>query len=274
MMMSMDLYMFPFDCQNLQIGVKPNKKDITEVVLASGERSINMILRQEWDVVGHLCRAYHTDPSTSSSTKVYSSMHIIVLVRRESGWYVKNIMLPTVAMVILNYTVYAFPLDEVGARMEIAVGLVLATAVNKIVVSDKLAKVPYQTFIDRFQGACFYYQLFLGIQMPAIYLAYVGIEHNVAFWLNIILFLSSAILFFALCYSFTQSLTRHLTDVDVCLLRTMTRKNHRLRRSSNRSPITLLGRQLTCSYAVPRTAVAAYSYERSPQFSEQRRYRW
>lgn len=215
MMMSMDLYMFPFDCQNLQIGVKPNKKDITEVVLASGERSINMILRQEWDVVGHLCRAYHTDPSTSSSTKVYSSMHIIVLVRRESGWYVKNIMLPTVAMVILNYTVYAFPLDEVGARMEIAVGLVLATAVNKIVVSDKLAKVPYQTFIDRFQGACFYYQLFLGIQMPAIYLAYVGIEHNVAFWLNIILFLSSAILFFTLCYSFTQSLTRHLTDVDV-----------------------------------------------------------
>ena len=213
-MLAMDLYMFPFDCQNLQIGVKPNKKDIHDVVLiAGGECSINSFPRNEWQCHGHICRSYHTDPTNSSTGKIYSSLHIILLMERESGWYVKNIMLPSVALVLLNYTIYAFDPDDVASRMEIAVGLVLATAVNKIVVSDKLAKVPYQTFIDRFQSACFYYQLFIGIQMPAISIS-TNFEKGVGQWVNMILFLSSFIFFFVMCYFYMIKLRKHLESID------------------------------------------------------------
>ena len=196
----MDLYMFPFDCQNLQIIVKPNKKDISQVVLTPGEAALNKIPATEWAIVGNLCRTDHTDPSTSTAGKVYSSMHIIMLVQRESGWYVKNIIFPTVSMVALNCTVYAFPLHEIGSRMEIAVGLVLATAINKIAVHEKLARISYQTFIDRFQSACFYFQVWVGFSLVPIKLT-ASLDPTAGFWLNIALLFISFLWFITMCLS-------------------------------------------------------------------------
>ena len=79
-----------------------------------------------------LCLLHHqrytTDPLDSSTKKVYSCLHIVVLTQREHGWYVNNILFPTSCLTLLTFIVFAFDTKEIGGRMETAVSLLLAGA--------------------------------------------------------------------------------------------------------------------------------------------------
>jgi len=172
-MMSMDLFMFPFDCQNLQICLRAHKRDISLVKLVpSKEKSMLTQPRHEWNVVGHCTKRYTTDPMDSSTKKVYSCLHIVVLTQREHGWYVNNILFPTTCLTLLSFIVFFFDTKDISGRMETAVSLVLAGIASKFTVGDKLPKVPYQTFIDRYQDSCFYHQMGITFTIPIVYLSH------------------------------------------------------------------------------------------------------
>ena len=94
MIPNMSLDMFPFDFQNLRICIKPHKKTIDEVELhpLPDECAIEHHARHEWNVIWSRTAMYATNPEHSTTAKVYSALHVIVLVERESDWHVRMIM--------------------------------------------------------------------------------------------------------------------------------------------------------------------------------------
>ena len=100
---------------------------------------------------------------------MYSCLHIIVLVERESAWYTRNIMMPEAALVLLTFVCFLMDVDDIGSRMETAVALLLANIATKFVVSDYMPKVPYRTIVDLYMDACFFNQFFVGVGNGIVY---------------------------------------------------------------------------------------------------------
>ena len=62
--------------------------------------------------------------------------------------------------------------EFVTAQLTLNRGTPLAGIASKFTVGDKLPKVPYQTFIDRYQDSCFYHQFGITFTIPIVYLSH------------------------------------------------------------------------------------------------------
>ncbi|KAH8061310.1 GABA-A receptor [Aureococcus anophagefferens] len=130
---NMSLHFFPFDVQNLRICIKPHKKTIDEV---------------------------------------YSSLHIIVLVERESDWHIRMIMLPILLIAVCSLCCFAFGVDDIAGRMETAVALMLTNVATKFTITDYMPKVPYRTLCDFYLDVCFFCQFGVTLSNAAIFILY------------------------------------------------------------------------------------------------------
>lgn len=174
MIPNMSLDMFPFDFQNLRICIKPHKKTIDEVELhpLKEECAIEHHARHEWNVLGSRTAMYATNPEHSTTAKVYSALHIIVLVERESDWHVRMIMWPIFLINVCALSVYAFPLEDLAGRMETSIALLLTNVATRFTTSDYMPKVPYRTLCDEYLDSCFFFQ-FLGlVSNPLLYMGW------------------------------------------------------------------------------------------------------
>jgi hypothetical protein len=161
-MMEMGLKYFPFDAQNLQIILKPHKLDETNVILkySPDESASDFHPVHEWRFVGFCAKHYRTDPNTSTVGKIYSSLHVVICVQRESGWFVNNILIPTFILTMVSWATFGlYPTGEYAVRMDSAVGTILATVANKFVVADSLPKVPYRSLVDIYLDVSFLCQV-------------------------------------------------------------------------------------------------------------------
>ena len=114
---------------------------------------------------------YATNPEHSTTAKVYSSLHVVVLVERESDWHVRMIMVPILLIAVCSLSVYAFAIEELSGRMETAIALLLTNVATKFTISDFMPKVPYQTLCDVYIDTLFYCQFAMVISNPLLYLA-------------------------------------------------------------------------------------------------------
>ena len=171
---NMSLHFFPFDVQNLRICIKPHKKTIEEVELHPllDEMAIEHHARHEWRVIGTCSAMYATNPEHSTTGKVYSSLHIIVLVERESDWHVRMIMLPIFLIAVCSLCCYAFEVSDLAGRMETAVALLLTNVATKFTIADYMPKVPYRTLCDFYLDVCFFCQFGIAISNAALFLLY------------------------------------------------------------------------------------------------------
>ena len=174
MIPNMSLDMFPFDFQNLRICIKPHKKTIDEVELhpLPDECAIEHHARHEWNVIGSRTAMYATNPEHSTTAKVYSALHVIVLVERESDWHVRMIMWPIFLINICALSVYAFPLEDLAGRMETSVALLLTNVATRFTTSDYMPKVPYSTLCDEILDWCFFFQFIGLVSNPLLYLGW------------------------------------------------------------------------------------------------------
>ena len=53
-----------------------------------------------------------TDPAQSTQSKIYSTLHIVILFERKYEWYVWNIVAPNLLLVLLNLTCYTMPVRQ------------------------------------------------------------------------------------------------------------------------------------------------------------------
>ena len=107
---NMDLSYFPFDCQNLQVGLRTTRLEVEKVVLKARNDCCSLHHHgvHEWVVLDHLMKDFVTDPALSSAHKEYSIMFITVLVRRQSMWFVNNILITSTLLVIFTWASYIY----------------------------------------------------------------------------------------------------------------------------------------------------------------------
>jgi hypothetical protein len=160
-MTSMNLRLFPFDCQNLQLQLKPYKLPIEDVIFAqrpSADSCIEHHVSHEWNLSGHCMKVYKTDPLTSSVGKQYSTVFITVLTQRKSNWFTANIFIPSFILLLLSWLVYTIDPVNIGNRNELALATLTALIANKYVVADQLPKVDYRTMVDFYLDGIFLLQ--------------------------------------------------------------------------------------------------------------------
>lgn len=107
---AMELNLFPFDCQNLLISLKPYKLPYEEVILVSkpeDECAMDNNVTQEWEVFGHCTMSDTTDPATSSANKSYSMLSITILVTRRPGWFINNVFFVSLLLLFVSWSTFA-----------------------------------------------------------------------------------------------------------------------------------------------------------------------
>jgi len=162
-LMSLDLQMFPFDVQNLSINLRSKRQDITDTVLEyfSEESTVDAHPQHEWIFHGYSAMTYTTLPHYSTTGKIYSSLHIVVLVQRHSGWFINNVFLVSFVLTLVSWTAYALPITQLHpGQYDITLLTLLASITNKYVIGDKLPKVPYRTIVDTYIDMSFLCQIF------------------------------------------------------------------------------------------------------------------
>jgi hypothetical protein len=203
-MMEMGLKFFPFDAQNLQIILKPHKLEEQKVVLrySSDESASDFHPVHEWRFVGFCAKHYRTDPNTSTTNKIYSSLHIVICVQRESGWFINNIIIPTFVLTMVAWATFGlYPTGQYAVRMNASVGTILATIENKFAAGDSLSKVPYRSMVDLYIDMSFICQAIAVISTALVFMyatprAYAREEHEVVGEYFCLLFVCCLCVFF------------------------------------------------------------------------------
>ena len=236
---NMSLHLFPFDVQQLRICIKPLNHTIDEVELhaANDDSDVEHHARHEWRILGHCTTTYATNAETYTSDdslcsaaeyapKVYSSLHIIVLVERESDWYVRSILMPMVSLVVLSMCCYAFKVDAIAGRMESSVALILTNIAMKFSVGDFMPKVPYRTLCDWYLEVSFFCQFGVCVSHAFIFLVHLALRNvHLRFFglwairidecLNVLCFLCAVGALVRLNVYAWRRLQRHHTEVEL-----------------------------------------------------------
>eukprot|EP00939_MAST-03C_sp_MAST-3C-sp1_P004124 g4124.t1 len=151
-----DLRLFPFDSQILEIRLK--SKNVHHVI---GHKSANVQLENpvtwrgkkghsvsseadwlaEWDIA---------TIDGAPDGKHHSMYRIQVCVLRDSSSTFSNLVLPLATILLLSFTAYFVPAEDIADRLQISVTMLLTTMTFKFILSDILPSVPYRTVLDNY----------------------------------------------------------------------------------------------------------------------------
>lgn len=155
---TMELDLFPFDCHNLRIVLKPYKLPFEEAFLSpysSDPCSMDYQITQEWNILGFSMTSDKTDPKQSSTNKSYSTLSPTVLVVRRSGWFKNNVFIVSMLLLFVSWAALAFNPSELSTRLGTCSAMLLANISTKYVVGDAIPKVSFRTLCDLYIDLCF-----------------------------------------------------------------------------------------------------------------------
>ncbi len=164
---SMELPLFPFDEQRLQIKLltgwsTDDEENSVQLVQNKNSkyRSIvntdNFLQSSEYKLFDTLkFESKYTNSADSASNKKYSLLHCSMLVERRIGYWYTNVMLPLFIVTSCVLPSYAVPPDEFGDRASILFTLLLAQVAYKHVIAEKLPNISYMTLLDCYVFFCF-----------------------------------------------------------------------------------------------------------------------
>jgi hypothetical protein len=103
---------FPLDYHELRICVRSHKMEQTKANLVLWPKHTHMESNGQvglWQLVGHRADVLQTDKGTSSTSKVYSEFHAVVMVQRCQRWYLWQLLYYILASVFLCWRVLVAP---------------------------------------------------------------------------------------------------------------------------------------------------------------------
>ncbi|XP_070560478.1 neuronal acetylcholine receptor subunit alpha-9-II-like isoform X2 [Ptychodera flava] len=166
----MELYDFPFDCQDLTIRIMSDWPD-TDVQFKKN-MSIKDSIRidtftgaQEWDLHKHvISQAVDEDRELTGSHRKYPMYHITAHVQRRIGFYLWNVAL--IMFLIMCMTFASFSVDpfEPADRLSVTLTLLLTSVAFKFVVSQSLPTISYLTILDKYILFCMTFQCIMVVQ--------------------------------------------------------------------------------------------------------------
>jgi len=156
---------FPFDFVDLRISVRSHKHSAADMVLTHwkdrGRSSTSVddatacaavdarsCSCDQWEVIGHRSEVFTTTSQASSTGKRYSEFSIVVMIQRQSQWYMINVFLVMFALLLMSLACLMIPVNDVGQRLEILLGIYFCVTAVRFSVAEQLPKLPYNTFAD------------------------------------------------------------------------------------------------------------------------------
>ncbi|KAJ8037636.1 Gamma-aminobutyric acid receptor subunit beta-2 [Holothuria leucospilota] len=147
----MQLQDFPLDHQALKIKVMSNWPE-NMIEFKQDHREENSIFtnsfteKHEWTLHNRLI----VDPGKNEDTYGYP-MHIIkIYAKRKISYYMWNVALVTLLILLSNFTSFAVTASAPEDRLSVSVTLLLTAVAFKSVVSSSLPKIPYLTLMDKY----------------------------------------------------------------------------------------------------------------------------
>lgn len=142
------LHNFPFDHQTLRVQLR-TEWNYRRLRPMAGSTILQERALAEWSL--HEPLPLHCYVNESGRSCAY----IAVQVTRRPRFYTLNVILINFMLCTLTFTVYAFPVDDLGSRADIILTLLLTVMAFKFTIGDLIPHVAYFTFLDLY--------LFIGI---------------------------------------------------------------------------------------------------------------
>ena len=152
---SYELQTFPFDTQPLNI-VVTSKKTVKDIEFDVSSHALSIMQRQhivlpEFQITGLEWLAYDTERTRfvqNQQRKNYPLLYIAVISRRNTHFYIWNVVAPMFVLVGMGASSFAIPRDIVAERLSVTLTLVLTTFTFKTSISQWLPRISYNTIMD------------------------------------------------------------------------------------------------------------------------------
>jgi hypothetical protein len=101
----MELNLFPFDCQNLQICLKSRHLSVQQVILLPkpAECALEHHVVHEWNIIDHKLDSLF---AFSVDKREHSTCFISILAQRQSGWFVNNVFIVSSMLLFFAWTTF------------------------------------------------------------------------------------------------------------------------------------------------------------------------
>jgi hypothetical protein len=177
----LDLRDFPLDEQRFQIQVVAPGVDVAEVELVPDDEPpmrLEMLSISNWSVEPARIVPY-TMPAAAGRT--LPGLALELEATRRFSYYLVQVLLPLIAIIMMSWTVFWVDPTVVPARMSVVVTAMLTIIAYRFALGSMVPKLPYLTLLDWFLlGATFLVLLALVAVAATSYLVSKGRERQVA----------------------------------------------------------------------------------------------
>lgn len=161
----MKLWFFPIDTQRLRMSLR-STWDNTQVLLAYGSPCKSELPKtfslQDYKISpavwvdSNNCTeslsdrglATVSDPSSSTTGKKYSIVHVALYASRNSKHFLYSIVLPQFVLTTAAFATFSMPPEGLGERLHIDMILILTSVSFQSAIQDQIPNVPYLTVLE------------------------------------------------------------------------------------------------------------------------------
>ncbi|CAI5444322.1 unnamed protein product [Caenorhabditis angaria] len=150
----MDLQLFPMDSQHCKLEIESYGYNILDIVYVSHQKGdkfdyqieLPQFVLQKMDVISY---------TKKLSSGEYSRLIWYFLFRRNIGFYIIQIYLPSILIVVISWVSFWLNREATPARVALGVTTVLTMTTLMTMTNSSMPKVSYVKSIDIFLGVCF-----------------------------------------------------------------------------------------------------------------------
>lgn len=168
---------FPFDAQKLEVIVHPFIDQQQSVAFVSSQ--LPVWTASEFNTYSSLDSwRFKSLTFNLSSAATQFGEHAIaearfeITLERRYGFYLWEVFLPLLLMVIVSWSVFWFDPPEASSQVTIAVTTILTIIAFALAISLTLPRVPYLTFADGFFLTCYVFAFVTMVELTAVHIAY------------------------------------------------------------------------------------------------------
>ncbi|XP_075253299.1 neuronal acetylcholine receptor subunit alpha-6-like [Convolutriloba macropyga] len=165
---SLDVTNFPFDTQTCTIEIgswQYNKSDVNVSCLKQADRDF-FVNDSLWDLESVECK----DISHEYTNGIFGLVHLTVIFKRLSKFYVQNLILPNAVLLSLCTLTFFIP-GEIGEKVSFGVTVTLALCVNLMIVTDFVPQTS-----KTFPKICTYFLLSIVLSCLSLLIATLSIN--------------------------------------------------------------------------------------------------
>ncbi|CAP35835.2 Protein CBR-UNC-49 [Caenorhabditis briggsae] len=150
----MDLKLFPMDSQHCKLEIESYGYSILDIVYVSHEKK--SVSTESYELPQFVLQSIKVVNQTQKlSSGEYSRLCWFFLFKRNIGFYIIQIYLPSVLIVVISWVSFWLSRDATPARVALGVTTVLTMTTLMTMTNSAMPKVSYVKSIDIFLGVCF-----------------------------------------------------------------------------------------------------------------------